>query len=256
MTMKMTSTMVCENPPAQWANVAKALAGVFDKEDCALHTKQKKKKFNAKVPEFVPKKKAANAPTIKHQFSFNPEAPEFSAPELKMNPLAEEFAPPVTQGLKPAMKEFVPTGHKLMSKAAEMQRLLLECYTDDETTDDEPQCPPSAPVMQKLKQATKRGTTMVVPFRPPPGLAPPEASLNPFAEAFDPSTCFADGKVCSPAPALTSAINFAGFFSEDEDEVLVSKPVELSKVDQASIHDSTSAGESSDSDTESWSGLL
>merc|ERR1719265_2103339 len=137
------------------------------------------------------------------------------------------------------MKQLMPTEHKLLNKAAEMQQLLLECYTDDEdSSDDEPRC---VAVTQKQNLVTKKGITTVRPFRPPPGLASPDAALNPFAEAFVP-------------PKI--AINFAGFFSEDEksDDEFASYPCRFSKIDQASLHDSTSAGESSDSDTESWSG--
>jgi hypothetical protein len=236
MSMKMSSTIasdvVCKN---SWADIVKG------KEVSAFPTKQKKK-FNATASEFVPRKKAANTPSAEQkQFNFSTEAPE--------------FVPPVTEGLSPSTKEFFPTQHRLLNKAAEMQKLLLECYTDDDdTSDDEPRCLPASKV-QKRKQATMRSTGIVVPFRPPPGLAPPDASLNPFAEAFDPSTCFADGKIANPAPALTNAINIAGFYSEDEDdESPVSTPRGFSKMDQTSAHDSTSAGESSDSETESWSG--
>jgi len=229
-------------------------------------TVQKKKKFNPAVAEFVPRKKAISVPLppTEEKFEFNAEAPEFSVPELKMNALAQEFVPPVSQGLNPLTKEFIPPQHKLLNKAAEMQKLLLECYTDDDdSSDDEPE----APVVQKRTQATAKPGTAVLPFRPPPGLPPPDAALNPLAKAFDPSQCFANGKTHSPAPALqnawiatgirvSNAINISGFYSEDEDdESIVSTPRELSKLDQISIHDSTSAGESSDSETESWSGL-
>jgi len=234
--MKMTSTMVsdvvCKN---SWADIVKG------KEVSALPTKLKKK-FNAAASEFVPRKKAGNMPSAEQKlFNFNTAAPE--------------FVPPVTEGFNPSAKEFFPTQHKLLSKAAEMQKLLLECYTDDDdTSDDEPRCLPASKV-QKRKQATKRSTGTVVPFRAPPGLAPPDASLNPFAEAFDPSTCFADGKIAIPAPAIANAINIAGFYSDDEDdESPMSTPRGFSKMDQISAHDSTSAGESSDSETESWSG--
>jgi len=239
MDMKMTSTAVCKN---SWADVVKGMEGP---------TKQKKK-FSAKAAEFVPRKKVASTAVAEPQCNLNPEAPEFYVPELTMNPLAVEFVPPATQGLNPTTKEFFPTEHKLLNKAAEMQKLLLECYTDDEdSSDDEPQRPV---VTQKRNQVMD--SAIVRPFRPPPGLAPPKlnAELNAFAKAFDPAACLAPGKIGKPAPTLTSAINFAGFCSEDEDEEVVSKPWEFSKMEEASLHDSTSAGESSDSETESWSG--
>jgi len=50
--------------------------------------------------------------------------------------------------------------------------------------------------VQKRKPAMQRENPAVLPFRPPPGLAPPEAALNPFAEVFDPSTCFAASASC------------------------------------------------------------
>jgi len=255
--MKMSSTMVCQT---SWADVVKG------KEGIASPPAQKKKKFNAAASEFVPKKKAVNASCTQQKFSFNAEAPEFSVPELKMNALAPEFVPPVTQGAK----ELIPVQHTLLSKAAEMQKVLLECYTDDDSSDDEV----PAPVVQKRKPASKRGCGPVLPFRAPPGLAPPAVTLNPLAVEFDPpvvtlnplavefdpSTAFStDGKIGSAAAAFTNAINLEGFYSEDEDHVsdnesIVSTPREFSKMDQISLHDSTSAGESSDSETESWSG--
>lgn len=234
--MKVTSIEISEN---SWADIVKGAKGFA----------QKKKKFNPTVAEFVPRKKASDAPRTKQDFNFNVDAPEFSISELKMNALAKEFVPSMTPGLNPSTKEFVPPEHKLINKAADMQRLLLDCYTDDDDSSDE-EMPVS--LEQKSKQTNKKETGIVLPFRPPPGLAPPDAALNPFAPAFDPSTCVADGKICSPAPAFTSPINLGGFYSEDEaDESPMSTPRSLSKT---SIQDSTSAGESSDSETESWSG--
>jgi hypothetical protein len=229
--MKKTSTTISKT---SWADVVKG------KEGGVCPTEQKKK-FNAKAAEFVPRKKAACAPGT---FKFNAGAPEFSAPQLELNPLAQEFVPPVSQGFNPASNEFIPPEHKLMNKATEMQRLLLECYTDDEfSTDDEVSSDDEPPTMQKRKPMTKKENTAVLPFRPPPGLAPPAAALNPHVPAFDPSTCVVPS-------AGTNAINFAGFFSDDEEDT----PRVFSKMDNISVHDSTSAGESSDSDTESWSG--
>jgi len=273
---KMTSPMVSAQ---SWAEVVKG------KENIACGTVQKKKKkFNAAAAEFVPRKKNdsahraedklnlnAEAPDFsvpelkmntlaKDKFNLNAEAPEFSVPEVKMNALAKEFVPPATQGLNaeshafsvPELKmnalakEFIPPQHKLLRKAADMQKLLLECYTDDDSSDDEP----AIHVAQRRQQVKSSGP--VLPFRPPPGLAPPGKALNPFAEAFD---GFPGAKITSAAPACMSAINLSGFYSEDDDdESLVSTPREPSKMDQISVQDSTSAGESSDSETESWSG--
>merc|ERR1719498_1751455 len=132
-----------------------------------------------------------------------------------MSASAPEFVPPVSFSLNTFASEFIPPEHKLMNKAAEMQKLLLECYTDDESSDSDEDKPLSA--TQKRKQGTKNNSVAVRPFRPPPGLAPPDAGLNPFAAAFDPSNCNANEQK-SQAHAFTSVINFSGFLSEDEDE--------------------------------------
>jgi len=242
-----------------WAEVVKG------KENSTCPTtevgmKKTKKKFNAASAEFVPRTKATSGTKAtsdtEEKFSFNAEAPEFSLPlgELKMNASAREFVPPAAQGLNPFTKEFVPPEHKLLTKAAQMQKLLLECYTDDDASSDDEPDEPARPVVQKPQPARKIGRFTVVPFRAPPGLAPPGAALNPLAEAFDPSRCCANGKIGSPAPAFTSAINLTAFDSEDEDaddESISSTPRDLLKLELTSVHGSTSAGESSDSEPES-----
>jgi len=238
--MKVTSTEIFKD---SWADIVKGTA--------SIDRTQKKKKFNPAAADFVPRKKASEASRKQHEFNFNVNAPEFSIPDLKMNASAKEFVLPMTPSLNASTKEFIPAGHKLLNKAADMQRLLLECYTDDEDSsgDENP-----VPLAQKSERAKKEDYGTVLPFRPPPGLTPPESdvALNPFAAAFHPVTCFADGKNRGPALAFTSPINLGGFLSEDEsDESPMSTPRELSKM---SIQDSTSAGESSDSETESWSG--
>jgi hypothetical protein len=207
-----------------------------------------KKKFNAASLEFVPRKKA------EQKFKFNAEASEFVLPEPLMNASAPEFVPPVRSlNANVTTTQPVPPQHKLLHKASEMQKILLECFTDNESSDSDEDEPHST--MQMRKPPTRNSNIAVRPFRPPPGLAPPDVGLNPLAAAFEPPTCLANGPKMHSAPACTSVVNFAGFYSEDEDdESPVSTPRDYSKMDKNSVHDSTSAGESSDSETESWSG--
>jgi len=284
----------------------------------------------------IVKGKTLSAFPAAQEFKFNTEAPEFAINELKMNALAQEFVPPPTESLEPSAKTVIPSEHKLLHKASEMQRLLLECYTDDdESSDDEVQCQPSAAVLQKGNKVRKSVTPVIAPFRPPPGLSPPEvASLNPFADVFDPSGDFPGGKLTDSPPVVAfaalahaalnpsakefapaavqkrkwgdvefkygSAINFEGFSSDSSDDESIActprkscakqfapevvhmyqwrdvacklsainfvglssdseddeSPVSTPRNSKADLlQDSTSAGESSDSEAESWSGL-
>merc|ERR1719387_553634 len=117
---------------------------------------QKKNKFNAASPEFVPRKKA------EQKFNFNAEAPEFLVPEPTMNASAPEFVPPVSSNLNASTSEFIPPQHKLLNKAAEMQKMLLECYTDDESSDSDEEKLRST--MQKRKQLAKNSNIAILPF--------------------------------------------------------------------------------------------
>jgi len=171
--------------------------------------------------------KVRSASPAAQEFKFNSEAPEFAINELKMNASAQEFVPPPAQSFSPSAKEFFPPEHKLLHRATEMQRLLLECYTDDDdSSDDEVRCQPPAAMPQKRKQVRKRLTPAVAHFRPPPGLSPPEdvslnslahAALNPSAKEFAPVAVHVP-EWRDVACKYASAINFGGICSDSSDD--------------------------------------
>merc|ERR1719345_522779 len=238
----MNSANVCKGT---WSDIVKGKVHDASPTAQMLKLEEEAPQFKASAKAFVPRRK---------RLAIN---------EPKMNASAQEFVPSPTQSLSPSAKEFTPPEHKLLNKAAEMQRLLLECYTDDDSSDGEAQ----PPVVQKRKLVRKKAPPTIAPFRAPPGLSPPkDASLNPYAEVFDPPAAFvlnSSAKEFAPAaPHVHQSdvechtINFAGFCSDSsDDESPVSTPRNFAKSSllQDDLAFSTSAGESSESEAESWS---
>lgn len=185
------------------------------------------------------------APAVK-EFQFSTDAADFAMPEFKFDSSAVEFAPP-NPSLNASAKEFDPS---LLQRAAKVQSLLLSCYSDDDDDSTEDEAPRT---MQKCTQGVVRRLSLsvrskktVVPavaaVRPPPGLEGLADTpwLNPFAKVFDP--------VAARAAEVQNLL--LACYSDDDDssddEFLPSKVAPLQD---------TSAGETSDSDTESVGSL-
>lgn len=244
--MKMTSTKI--STPKSWADIVKGKADVA-------------------IP-------AAQEPKL------SSDAPEFVMPEFTFNASAQEFK---IDSLNPSAKDFDPSEADLLRRAAEMQRVLLGCYSDeDDSSDDEAWHQPPPTTAQKCKKAVVRRVPAAAAVRPPPGLEGlADTQLNPFVKAFVPLAvsvishtnvinldCYSSDdespqsfSLRTAASAKRTAARAAKMqslllecFSDDDDSTDDESP--RSVASKGSLRqDSTSAGESSDSETESLSSL-
>lgn len=239
----------------------------------------------------IVKGKAAAMASVEPKFQFDPEVPEFKLNVGQtLNPSAKEFDP-AGQCFNPSAKEFDPSESKVMQRAAEMTSLLLECYSDSDSEDDEVPCPQPRRVAAPV--VTSKTSALLNPFAKvfsPPAVPICEKAKNGFcmnsinlsysssdSEDESPQTSpriatapkrLRDCKDMSsppvvafrPPPGLTLpspvALNMDCYSSDDESP----RPVHrgnarkcLAKItgDVAEDSDSTSAGQTSDSDIES-----
>lgn len=153
----------------------------------------------------------------------------------QLNPLAKTFSPPVNKSLNPSAKDFDP---KLMQKAEQMANVLRECYSDSDDDDHDDATPVTSakalaharlnPLATVFSPPAKDVmSSQVAAFRPPPGLTLPDVvQMN--------VDCYSSDDESLPRVSNAARRRVAKLAGESDED-----------------SDSTSAGKTSDSDTES-----